>query len=469
MRLAIWGLGKHGKCMVGLMSFYQPPHYEVVCGFDRNPDALAGCSFYADLDVYPPATIAKRYGEHCFDALLLGTTSPRLADEFKEQLEAWGVPFITWDKVLEDIPDNNPELPESPIAAQLLDEESLYLHRARIRSNYVKDEDPFMFAMAKYSYGRAYTMWDLKAPMKASGMRRIILFGTGKDAKLNAHALILCGEPLAAICALRESDAIPPWLKGKRVIAPEALCSSEYNDCIIVISSREDRAAMLAMLHELEIPPSRIFNPGSSWRPILTGFRTLQYFDVWKPRPHEVFVDCGAFDGQSTLDFATWTKNDYDAIYALEPLPNMQETLRKKLGNLHDLRLLPVAAWDTHEELSFRVTNDLSSSQISPDADDAKTGLTVPGAPLDSLISERISFLKMDIEGSELAAINGAEQLIRAWKPRLAISLYHKAEDVFEIPERILQIVPEYRFRIRHYGAGLFETVLYGAVGDDWL
>jgi len=75
----------------------------------------------------------------------------------------------------------------------------------------------------------------------------------------------------------------------------------------------------------------------------------------------------------------------------------------------------------------------------------------------------------MDIEGSELAAINGAEQLIRTWKPRLAISLYHKAEDVFEIPERILQIVPEYRFRIRHYGAGLFETVLYGAVGDDWL
>lgn len=470
MRLAIWGLGKRGKCMVGLTSFYRPPSYELVCGFDRNPNALAGCAFYAALDVYPPTEIAQRYSEHCFDAMLLGTTSPRLADEFAEQLKRWGVPFITWDRVLEDIPVDNLDLPESPIAEQLLDQESLDLHRARIRLNFAKDDDPFVLMMAKYSYGRAYTMWDLKPPMEACNARRIVLFGCGKDAKLNAHALALCGEPLAAVCAFRKTDALEPWLQGRPVITPVELRGGEYDDCIIVVSSREDRAAILAKLRELNIPSIRVYDPSSAWRPILTGNRPLQYFDVWKPRPHEVFVDCGAYDGQSSLDFAAWTGGNYDAIYALEPLPNMQETLRKKLGGLHNLHLVPAAAWNTREELSFHMTGDPSSSRVSPDADNTETALVVQGIPLDSLVSERISFLKMDIEGSELAAINGAEQLIRTWKPRLAISLYHKAEDVFEIPERILQIVPEYRFRIRHYSAGLFETVLYGAVGnDDWL
>ena len=60
-----------------------------------------------------------------------------------------------------------------------------------------------------------------------------------------------------------------------------------------------------------------------------------------------------------------------------------------------------------------------------------------------------------------MAALRGAQRLIRTWRPRLAISIYHKPFDVLEVPDYLLSLVPEYRFRIRHYGAGLFETVLY--------
>ena len=69
----------------------------------------------------------------------------------------------------------------------------------------------------------------------------------------------------------------------------------------------------------------------------------------------------------------------------------------------------------------------------------------------------------MDIEGSELDAINGAQRLIRTWRPRLAISIYHQPLDFMAIPARLLELVPEYRFWIRHYGMGYYETVLYAS------
>ena len=67
----------------------------------------------------------------------------------------------------------------------------------------------------------------------------------------------------------------------------------------------------------------------------------------------------------------------------------------------------------------------------------------------------------MDIEGSELEALKGAAETIKKWRPKLAISIYHKYEDIIEIPEYILSIVPDYSFYIRHYSSDIWETVLY--------
>lgn len=67
----------------------------------------------------------------------------------------------------------------------------------------------------------------------------------------------------------------------------------------------------------------------------------------------------------------------------------------------------------------------------------------------------------MDIEGSELKALKGAEKTIRENKPRLAICIYHKRMDLIEIAAYLLKLVPEYRFYIRHYWSNMWETVLY--------
>ncbi len=80
---------------------------------------------------------------------------------------------------------------------------------------------------------------------------------------------------------------------------------------------------------------------------------------------------------------------------------------------------------------------------------------------LDSVVKDRVSFIKLDIEGSELEALKGARETIRRNKPRMAICIYHKPEDIWEIPRYIKSLVPEYHMAVRHYMTYLYDTILY--------
>jgi hypothetical protein len=67
----------------------------------------------------------------------------------------------------------------------------------------------------------------------------------------------------------------------------------------------------------------------------------------------------------------------------------------------------------------------------------------------------------MDIEGSEHNAILGAEQTIKKWKPKMAVSVYHRREDMFDLLLLLKSFVPDYKFFLRHYTDNQTETVLY--------
>lgn len=137
--------------------------------------------------------------------------------------------------------------------------------------------------------------------------------------------------------------------------------------------------------------------------------------------------------------------------------------MKRTVKNLSNVVLVPYGLWSEKTVLSFR--NDGSGISTFTNGDDDADVITVDVDSIDNVCSgDKVTFIKMDIEGSELEALKGAENVIRRDKPRLAICIYHKPEDLYEIPFWVKETVPEYKLYIRHHSARESETVLYATL-----
>lgn len=72
-----------------------------------------------------------------------------------------------------------------------------------------------------------------------------------------------------------------------------------------------------------------------------------------------------------------------------------------------------------------------------------------------------VTLVKMDVEGAEMSVLRGMKETITRHKPRLAVCVYHKHQDILEITSYLLELVPEYKFYLRHYNSNETETVLF--------
>lgn len=187
-----------------------------------------------------------------------------------------------------------------------------------------------------------------------------------------------------------------------------------------------------------------------------------QYFDeeVFEADPNEIFVDCGAFNGDTVWRFIKWTGGKYDGIYAFEP----------DAKNCHDLQIhVNTNAWKNVRVINkavgekkgmFLLGGGLGAgSHLSGEGDQV-----VFVTRIEDEIEEGVTYIKMDVEGTELEALQGAEGLIKRYKPKLAICIYHKREDPIVILEYLHELIPEYQFKIRHYTDSQHETVLYAYI-----
>lgn len=253
-------------------------------------------------------------------------------------------------------------------------------------------------------------------------------------------------------------------VKGLPVISFDEWIKKSYNS-MVIISSRLYHEEQYAQLIEHKIPEERIINAGK----MIDNLGELQYFDLPKLKElqlkDEVFVDVGAFDGNTSALFAQWAEGTYKKIYAMEPEPNNREKCKEVLKSLEkEYEILPFGAWNKREGVSFSAGLMGSSHVIESKAEHNENKITILVDKMDDLIHERVSFIKMDIEGAELKALYGAENLIKTYKPKLAICVYHRKEDIWQIPKLILSYVPEYKFYLRHYRLNEDETVLYGII-----
>lgn len=171
----------------------------------------------------------------------------------------------------------------------------------------------------------------------------------------------------------------------------------------------------------------------------------------------ESFVDVGAYTGDTVQKFCSAVKGKYKHVYAIEPDAQNFDHLKKNTATLSDITYWQIGISEEEGYASFS-GNGTSQSKIC--AED--TGERIAIKTLDVLFRNTpATFIKMDIEGMEKAALRGAKEIIRQQKPKLAICMYHSNADMIEIPKLILELNPEYKLYVRHYTTALCETVCY--------
>ncbi len=194
-----------------------------------------------------------------------------------------------------------------------------------------------------------------------------------------------------------------------------------------------------------------------------------QYFpkDIVKLSDKEVFIDCGAYTGDTLLKLVRLTKNKYKKIVAFEPdISNLKKLEDRKFKNC---QIIQAAVYDKEGEAEFCHDNvEAFSSKLEMiknnntylEKDISKTKVIMK--VIDNLEEcKDATFIKMDIEGAELNALKGAEKIIRKNHPKLAICIYHSNEDMLNIAEWILSLKLDYKLYVRSHFGDYNETVLY--------
>jgi len=175
---------------------------------------------------------------------------------------------------------------------------------------------------------------------------------------------------------------------------------------------------------------------------------------------NEIFVDVGAAKGETLLDFIKMVNGRYKYIYAFEPDESSYLEIEKLIekNKINDISVYKSGLSNTEGVIRF-FDRSYQSTVCN------KGNKEIKIITLDKLLlDKKVSFIKMDIEGSELNAIKGAEKIIKMYHPNLAICIYHRMQDIYEIPMYIKELVPEYKLYIRKHDLGAEETVLYATV-----
>lgn len=294
---------------------------------------------------------------------------------------------------------------------------------------------------------------------------------------------------------------------GKPVIGPDELEKSA-DTCVLICSIRQEVVQELSVqldgmnvewhlmdevilkMHRTEVlkcydlmadeKSKNVFAGIIVWR--VTGKKTeieteqmspyfgMDYFS--DKNPEEIFIDCGAYIGDTLEDYLTQKNGIFNKIIAFEPDISNFERLTEQIEKECEKWKIPkdkitaypygvaqngckgkVQRYDANSGLGSKIVENLSE-----ESDDCRI------VSLDESLTEPYTFLKADIESYEYQMLSGAQKGIRKYKPLLAICLYHNSVDLYSIPLLVSEMLSEYKFAVRHYSDELSETIMYAWV-----
>ncbi|MEI6826583.1 MAG: FkbM family methyltransferase [Desulfuromonadales bacterium] len=189
--------------------------------------------------------------------------------------------------------------------------------------------------------------------------------------------------------------------------------------------------------------------------------------DVLTLSPEEVYVDVGAYDGDTIKTFveACTTKQvTYAKIYAFEPDPNCYQALLKNTAGYNNIVCHQSGIWSQTQILRFNTSENGIHDQAGEISHEGNIEIKVVSLD-DFLQGEKVTFIKMDPGGNVIPeAIHGAAKTIAQFKPKLALGSYHAVKSMFEIPLLVHKICPDYKLYLRHNTYHLCDTDLFATL-----
>lgn len=337
----------------------------------------------------------------------------------------------------------------------------------------------------------------------------IAILGAGPEGR---RLLDLCRKARLEVLALADDD---PVLRGEVVagmaVAPtDSLNRLERSVPVVIASHRTLKAtarlsamrfrhvapfALLQLLDPVQFPPHAFY---ASWLQDLFENRTryvelaavlhddcsrrvldavigyrltcdpmllapIVEWDLYAPADlidyaeHEVFIDGGSFDGDTVKLFVDRVSDRYDRILAFEPDPATFVKLRARFGLEKRVEPINRGLYSEPGTLHFNDEGSRASALTGNGS-----GNTIEVTSIDHVLrGDRVTFIKMNIEGAEGEALHGAKVSIGRWHPKLAIAAYHRASDLWQLPSLVRQLHDRYRLFLRQHDGGVIETVLY--------
>lgn len=170
------------------------------------------------------------------------------------------------------------------------------------------------------------------------------------------------------------------------------------------------------------------------------------YHDILRPNRTEHYVDLGAYNGDTIRELLEHSHRSYSAIHAVEPdKKNFKKLVTFiETADLKRINAYHCAAWCKDAELPFSSKSG-RQSVLSPN------GESMSARSVDSILHGKpATYIKMDVEGFEREALWGAARTIRHYSPKLAVAVYHRNEDIFELPLLVKRMNPKYKLYLRH-------------------
>lgn len=353
------------------------------------------------------------------------------------------------------------------------------------------------------SYNKSYAEYLIE---KYSAYKYICVFGVGNIGISTANALKQIGLQIDFFCD-NSKDKVDKYFMEIPCRAPEYLLERKEDTCVI-ISTRYYKEILAQLKNMRVLHTDRVFVNKFGLREklslmersniiklirdtlvsladdksreiyvtVLKNWLSLsysqqeidaiysddQYFplDVFKLGNNEVFVDGGAYNGDTFQMFLNSVGGEFKKALLFELCESNYKDLKANIlkypYKIVD-RAVCINKGLSNSEKQIRYIDADEGSAIHGEGD--KIGTLVS---LDTICADYpITYIKLDVEGSEKEALQGAETIIKSYNPKLAVCLYHRLEDLWELPLYIKQIQPAYQLYIRHHTDLLNETVCY--------